>query len=150
MQTIAEVKAFLETDARILHYARILRGDPRCVESAADAATIANALVEGWGYSPVNPRSWRILDQTHAREIATRLLSEDLAYKRELLRSETAAYVSRCLIRTLSPYTAQFVCNAEFFGSGYKWDPVGTGTFEVALIGFDEQQAFMLYAQAED
>lgn len=73
-----------------------------------------------------------------------------MAYKCELMPRKTAEYCAESLIEALSPYKSEFLCNAEFQGTSASWDPIGASTFEVALVGFDDNQAFLLYAEAED
>jgi len=150
MKTLAEVGSFLDTDGRASGFVQMHHSDIRDLVAEGEPAAMANGLVQRWGYSAISPRSWSLIERASAVEIACRLLSADLAYQSELIPEKTAAYAAECLMGALSKFQARFLCNAEFRGTSMTWDPIGLSTFEVALIGFDGVQAFLLYANAED
>lgn len=150
MQTVGEVKAFIEADERASRNVRLLFAERANTSFELEPASVANTLVQEFGFHPISPHSWSVLDQAAALSIASRILGEDLAYKSELFSPKTALFVARSLMNALAPYETSFLCNAEFRGTSVSWDPIGTSTFEVALVGFDKSQAFLLYADAED
>lgn len=150
MKTVAEVVEFIEGDARASGHVRLLHRELPPGFPRSEAPSQANLLVQEWGYNAIASRSWARLNRKAASEVARRILGEDLAYKRELMPRKTSEHCAESLTNALSPYKAEFLCNAEFQGTSVTWDPIGTSTFEVALVGFDEDHAFFLYADAED
>jgi hypothetical protein len=150
MKTVADVQSFITADARASRNVQLHHAYLHGLADKPDPATVANELVERWGFTAINRRSWSIVDEASAADIARRLLSMDLAYKSELIPEKTAIYLATCLVGALSKWRCRFLCNAEFRGASMSWDAIGSSTFEVALLGFDEAQAFLLYADAED
>lgn len=150
MLSIEAIIQAIESAGRIANHVQLLHGKTSGLAPTETPADAANDLVKSFGFQEINPRSWSVLDKSTASSVAQRLLSEDLAYKSELLSEKTANYYARQLVETLSPNEASFLCNAEFIGSSVQWDPIGTATFEVALLGFDKELSFLLYAHAED
>lgn len=150
MKTVSDVEEFLNADGRASAHVRLHHSNLPDAQIDAEPGVVANALVQSFGYSPINPRSWSALDHESAIAVARRILSTDLAYKSELIPEKTAAHAAERLVGALSKYRARFLCNAEFRGTSMSWDPIGSSTFEVALVGFDETESFLLYAEAED
>jgi hypothetical protein len=150
MPTLEEIAALVQADGRASGNVQLLHSSSLHLVASETATDIANRLVQGFGFHAIDPRSWSQLDGAAASGVAQRLLNEDLAYKSELLPGKTASYYADQLIAGLSPYKARFFCNAEFSGSSVQWDPIGDATFEIALVGFDEDAGFLLYAHAED
>jgi hypothetical protein len=150
MLDLNEIAAALRADERVSGNVQLLHRSSAFSMQTKPPADVANCLVREWGFQEIDPRSWTQLDRLAAVDVARRLLAKDLAYKTELLSEETATYYADQLMAVLSPYKAQFVCNTEFHGTSTFWDPIGVSTFEVALVGFDDTEYFLLYAQAED
>jgi len=150
MNTVADIENFLKADGRASGHVHLYHSAMPEAAVGNEPSALANAVVRSFGYAAINPRSWSVLDRTSAVSVVRRLLSEDLAYKSELIPERTAAYAAEQLVGALSKYHARFLCNAEFQGTSMSWDAIGTSTFEVAVVGFDEAQVFLLYAEAED
>lgn len=150
MSKLEEIVASVHADGRASGNVQLMHRSALHLAESEKAPDIANRLVEGFGFHAIDPRSWSQLDGAAASTVAQRLLNEDLAYKSELLPCKTAGYYAGQLIACLSPHKARFLCNAEFIGSSVQWDPIGDATFEIALVGFDKDAGFLLYAHAED
>lgn len=127
------------------------------LEVAAPGATSADALrhradalVGAIGLQPPGPRAWIAADDAGARRMIDRLLREDLAYSAPLLPARRATYLAERLVAALDPFERRFVTSGVLSDGLTTWTPLGAATFEVALVGADATQAFLLLATAED
>ena len=69
----------------------------------------------------------------------------------ELVPKKTAAFLAGELVKTLTKHVARFAATGSIDAANRaRWMPIGTATFEIALVGYDATQAFLLYASAED
>jgi hypothetical protein len=71
-----------------------------------------------------------------------------LAYGRPVLREERRKEAAEAL-RDLGD-TASFVSNGYWSSGSRGWWPLSSSTFDCGLIGFDDRNAFIFWAEEED
>jgi hypothetical protein len=150
MRTLGEVSEFVQGSDELRGYVR-LDLVPVTGLAALSPHEAADSLVERLGFNPIGRLAWRVLSTSEAVELLKAMLHHAMAYHQELLPSKTAEHLARTLVSALSTYSSKFVANGDIAeGRGAGWTPIGTATFEMAFVGFDDVNAFLLYAEDED
>lgn len=150
MRTLDELGDFIRGCDQLRGYVR-LEFVPIGDMASLPPHAVADALVERLGFNPIGRLAWRVLSSGEALELLKTMLHRAMAYHHELLAPKTAEYVARALVGALSAYSLTLVANGQLFpGGGASWTPIGTATFEMAVVGFDRANAFLLYAEDED
>ena len=150
MRTINEVEEFLAASHQLRGYVR-LELVPVDTTVQREHHAVADELVKGLGFTPIGRLAWSVLSPGQAIELLKNMLHRAMAYHQELLPLKTAEHVARVLVGSLSPYESTFLANGSITpGKGAGWIPIGTATFEMAVVAFDRTHAFLLYAEDED
>ena len=64
--------------------------------------------------------------------------------------ADRRARLAQRLCGALDRYAARFVASGRVEPGFKPWTPIGDDTFELVLVGFDADVAFLLRASAED
>ncbi len=116
----------------------------------ADAWQVADTLAVALGFRAIGRAAWQPCDRATSESLARTLLSRDLAYDQPLLDDARAARLAHRLCGALDRYAARFVASGRVEPGFKQWTPIGDDTFELVLVGFDADVAFLLRASAED
>jgi len=149
MRTTSEVKAFLDGSEQLSSRItlRLASAEPL---AAKEPQLAADAVVTSFGFAPIGRLAWCVLSTNEAAELLKKMLHRSLAYHQELLSLKSAEYAAHVLVESLSRYNSHFLANGSINSGSADWTPIGTATFEMAVVGYDEAQAFLLYAEDED
>jgi hypothetical protein len=149
MQTIREVKDFIDRSEQLRGYVRLELGQASARDFDSPQRS-ADDLIVQLGFSPIGNMGWKVLSAEKATDLARKMLHKAMAYHQELLPAKTAEHIAGALVGGLSRYKSRFVANGCIEEGSAQWDSIGTSTFEMAVVGFDDTQAFLLYAEDED
>jgi hypothetical protein len=150
MQSISEVKAFIDSSDKLRRHVR-LHLVPLISDEPTEPPERADAIVEAFGYSPIGRFAWRSLPPVEAKELLANMLHRGMAYDQEMLPRKTAQHLAEVLVGSLDRFKSRFLANGSIApGSGARWTPIGSSTFEMAVVGFDQSVGFLVYAEDED
>ena len=149
MRSASDIRNFLLSHSEAKHHVR-LEVVPHKPAKPGTASEIADSLVKSFGFNPIGLRSWQVLGPESAAALAKQLAWRGLAYGTELMPEKTAAHIAARLVESLVPYSASFASSGKIEGDFKTWNPIGSATLEMALIGHDGASSFLLYASDED
>jgi hypothetical protein len=149
MPTLSEVEGSINDAASLAGHARLYIAR-RASKAELSERSFANWLLESQNLRPIPLHTWRQTSIDQARELACTLLAQDLAYSAPLLSARKAQWAASQLCATLNPHASVFFASGTVEPGFKKWEPLGAATFEIALVGMDTLNAFLLLATAED
>lgn len=148
-RSLAEIAASIRHVAAFDGLVR-LHSAPRDSRTRGSDRAFANQLLAGLGLRCLPEGGWLSLSPEAATDFATRLMHQDLAYASELLDARRASRLALELCGALDRYASAYFASGHIEPGFKKWAPLGLATFEIALVGMDDRNAFLLLATAED
>ena len=118
--------------------------------SAPTKKVDVDQYVVALGFSPLG-NQWRYVYRKEARQILSRILERDLAYRGPIMAPARAEELADSFVRLFSRVGSQYCTN-------FLWAPDGTGsgctitsaTFDEGIVAYDDQHIGILWAQDED